>query len=122
MKNEQLIKIEISHLSVQALIGVYAKERLQTQELIFDVVLYYDGSKAMQSDQIEDAVDYYKITKKITEIVANTHYFLLERLLDDVLSQLMQDSRIMDCQITIHKPEVLAPIRISVSNRRNKRG
>ena len=50
-------KIIISGLTLQAVIGTFPEERKRPQELIFDLTLYGDFSRAGKTDTLEGTVD-----------------------------------------------------------------
>ncbi len=104
MSSRDIVEITLKDIYVKTLIGVWPKERKKPQELGLDVKIHYNASAAAQSDAIDDAVDYYQLTKDIIAYVESTQYQLLERLLHEVIAFIMKDTRIMACHIDIHKP------------------
>jgi FolB domain-containing protein len=115
MSSADLVSITLKDIGVKVLIGAWAKERKKPQELWLDVKIDYHASMAIKSDAMEDAVDYYKLTTNIITHVEQTQYYLLERLLHDVLQFIMQDQRILACQVDIHKPMAMKKLGVKTT-------
>jgi len=109
------VEINITGLKVKTIIGVYEEEKNNPQTLFFDIKIKYDASKAMHSDNLEDAIDYFQISKLIKEKIANNHFELLEKLLDFTLKTIMKLSQVKELEVTIHKPEALKKFGADVS-------
>ena len=52
---------------------------------MINVVIHYPAEKARASEDINDALNYRTITKKIIQYVENNRFSLLEKLTQDVL-------------------------------------
>lgn len=120
MTKSEIVEIALRNILVKVIIGVFPKERKTIQDLVINVVIRYNANKAMTSDNIEEAVDYYKITHGIIQLVEKTTHHLLERVLDDVLQFLMQDNRILSCEVSIDKPAALKELGVQVGIRGQK--
>jgi D-erythro-7,8-dihydroneopterin triphosphate epimerase len=103
--------INIVDLRVRTIIGTHPWERTNKQELILNIRLEYDASKAARSDNLKDALDYEEIAQAITKIVEKSHYFLLEKLAARVLDQLKTYSKLQKASVSIQKPQALAEAR-----------
>jgi D-erythro-7,8-dihydroneopterin triphosphate epimerase len=71
------------------------------------VMLEFDGSKAAQSDRIEDSVDYKELTKRIVGEVEQSSFQLIEALANHVLGIVMADERVRRAEVEIDKPGAL---------------
>ena len=87
--------------------GALAGERERVQPFDIDVELEIDASAARRSDSLEDTIDYAEVHTRIVRVARERSYQLLERLGDDMLSELMQDRRITGAAVTIAKPAIL---------------
>jgi dihydroneopterin aldolase len=59
--------------------------------------------KATQSDKIQDAIDYDVIIDKIKNVINNNSIQLIEKLVSNVLDEIMNDKRIQECTLEIDK-------------------
>lgn len=46
-------------------IGCTLEERSKAQDIAFDIIIYFDATKACKSDKLEDTIDYLKIRELI---------------------------------------------------------
>ena len=73
-------KIILKGLPVGCVIGTLPAERTAPQTLFFDLELCGDFSRAGQTDDLNDAVDYTAVERCVKEYAAGTSFYLLERL------------------------------------------
>ena len=73
-------KIILRGLPVNCVIGTLPAERVSPQTLFFDLELYGDFSRAGETDDLSDAVDYTVVERLVKEYAAGTSFYLLERL------------------------------------------
>ena len=73
-------KIILRELPVRCVIGTLPAERTSPQTLFFDLELCGDFSRAGETDDLADAVDYTAVERSVREFAAATSFFLLERL------------------------------------------
>ena len=73
-------RIILRGLPVRCIIGTFPAERTSPQTLFFDLDLCGDFSRAGETDDLADAVDYTAVERCVTDFAAGTSFFLLERL------------------------------------------
>ncbi len=100
--------IRINDLTVHTIIGTQPYERANKQELIINLALEYDARKASTSDAITDALDYYKLSRKVTQVVERSKHHLLEKLAARVLKVMMADPRVERAWVRLDKPHAFA--------------
>jgi len=100
--------IRINDLKVRALIGAYSWERVNKQELIINITIAYDASKACLSDNLKDALNYESVANKIIKTVERSRYILLEKLVYKLLAGIMADQRVLQANVRVDKPQALA--------------
>jgi FolB domain-containing protein len=100
-------KICIRDLSLRCIIGIYKEERREKQDIIINIVLYTDLSKACESDDIDDTVDYKKIKKEILRLIENSKFYLIEKIAGEISSICLKDKKVKVCKVTIDKPGAL---------------
>jgi dihydroneopterin aldolase len=113
--NEEVIKssrefdiVLIDSLELDASIGVFDWEKQVKQRLVFNLELYCDFSKASQSDELKDAVNYAQVCEEIEAVVVKKHYQLLEFLADQICSHLFDCFSVSAINLSIFKPDAVA--------------
>ncbi|MBF0490094.1 MAG: dihydroneopterin aldolase [Candidatus Omnitrophica bacterium] len=103
--------IDIVDLKVRTIIGTHPWERENKQELIINISLEYDASKASRSDNLKDAIDYEQITKAVIKTVENSQCHLLEKLAAKVMDKIKGFQGLQKVSLRIDKPQALAEAR-----------
>ena len=102
-------KIILQGLPVGCVIGTLPAERTAPQTLFFDLELCGDFSRAGQTDDLNDAVDYTAVERCVKEYAAGTSFHLLERLAYACAEKLLDEFPLLDrVTLRIHKPD--APV------------
>ena len=104
-------KIYIREITAACIIGVDPRERSRKQQVVFNVTLECDLSKAGKSDSIQDTVDYKVIKDRIVHHVENSHHLLLERLADQTAQICLDFKGVHSATVTIDKPGALTQAR-----------
>lgn len=100
--------ISLKALQIDTIIGIYDHELNKPQPLLFDVELEADISKAADSDDIHDALDYHAVAKHIESLVEKSDKKLLEGLLVSIADDLLETfSKIQSMSITVRKPQAI---------------
>ena len=91
--------------------GVFDEERAVGQTFVIDVVASIDLESAAGSDDLHDTLDYGQLVSAIHERVSSEQWNLIERVAERVAELVLDDERITQVAVTIHKPE--APIAVT---------
>ena len=102
-----IVTIRIQDLEMEVIIGINPEERENPQGIVINVCLKYDADRAIQTDDIKDALDYKTLTKKIIHEVKNTRFMLLEKLTKFVLDIVMGFPQVQYAKVNIGKPMAL---------------
>ncbi|MDM7861741.1 dihydroneopterin aldolase [Alteromonas sp. ASW11-36] len=105
---EQII---IQGLQLPTIIGVYDWERTQPQTLIVDLVITADVSAACHSDDVNDTLDYAKLSDELVELAKQSQCELLEAFASAICDTLMAYKRITQVDVTVEKPNILSNAR-----------
>lgn len=97
----------IKNLRVSSILGVYEEERRKERDIIINVRLEYDAGNALQTDALEDALDYKGVRDCIVSFVTGTQFKLLEKLADGIRQELVRDTRITKVHLEVDKPHAL---------------
>ncbi len=103
--------IRINDLKVRALIGAYSWERVNKQELVINITIEYDASKASRSDKIKDALNYETVAAKAVQTTKRSRHALLEKLTAKILAGIMVDRRVRAAHVRVDKPHALPEAR-----------
>jgi dihydroneopterin aldolase len=98
--------IEIRGLSVFAYHGVHPEEREQGQTFVLDVWLRCRPSRADETDELTDAVDYSAVCDRVVELATGGPYRLLERLAAVIADDLVERFGVEHARVRVAKPEV----------------
>lgn len=82
-------KVIIEGLRVDAVIGVFDWERQIVQPVLIDLELGCDISRAAQTDQIDDAVNYKAVCDAVSKLVIDTKAQLIERLAELIAQHIL---------------------------------
>ena len=99
--------IRISNLKLRTIIGIHDWEREHKQDIMINVQMEFDASKSIQSDKIEDTVDYKIITKQIIKEVEASQFQLLEKLTQLILNIVMENKDVLEVTVRVDKPFAL---------------
>ena len=100
-------KIHIRDLLLRCVIGVYERERDHKQDVVLNIVLHTDISRAGQSDDLNDTVDYKALRDRICAFVEDSACFLLERLAEGVAQVCLATPSVCRVEVTVDKPGAL---------------
>jgi len=99
--------IFLRELKIDILIGVYDWERIVPQTIQIDLDIGLPNSKACQSDDITDALDYSDIVKHLKEALASRHFNLLEALAEHIAQILLKDFNAPWVKVSVAKLQAI---------------
>ncbi|MGH8529890.1 MAG: dihydroneopterin aldolase [Nevskiales bacterium] len=94
-------------LRAETVIGVNQWERRIRQTLSLDLEVDYDARPAAAQDNLADALDYWKLAKRVIALVEASEYQLVETLADAVAKLLVTECRASRVRLSISKPGIL---------------
>jgi FolB domain-containing protein len=100
-------QILIKDLLLRTIIGINEHERQDRQDVLVNITLYVDTRLAGISDDIDDAVNYRTITKRVIELVEGSSFFLVEKLGAEIAAVCLQDPRVERVRVQVEKPGAL---------------
>lgn len=101
------LEIEVKNLRLRTIIGFNDWEREKPQDVVISVRLTYDANQAIESDNVEHAVDYKTITKTIIKKVEDSSFNLLESLADMIYKTVHSFNGVQKVHVTVEKPHCL---------------
>ena len=99
--------IRITNLKLRTIIGTNDWERECKQDVLINVKIDFDATRASESDNIKDTIDYKAITKRIISEVEPSSFFLLEKLAKCILIIVMKNPLVKEATVRIDKPLAL---------------
>ena len=117
--------IRIKNLRLRTIIGINDWERNETQDVVLNVEIIFDGNHVAETGHINDTVDYKKIKKEIIAKVEQSKFYLLDKLASHVLGIVMEEEKVISATVEIDKPHALRfadSVSICCSGRRKKDG
>ena len=100
--------IRINDLNVRGIIGTHPWERANKQDLIVNIIIEYDSSKAGKSDALKDALNYEAVSAKVVKAIEGSRFQLLEKLATRLLAVVMNDKRVQHAAVRLDKPHAVS--------------
>ncbi len=100
-------QIHITGLRVECIIGINDWERKVKQEVVIDITLHADLSRAGESDDIADTVNYRDISKAIQEHVEASSYGLIEAMARNIATICLEPDAVVRADVSVQKPGAL---------------
>jgi len=100
-------KIIIKDLRAHGILGVYPRERQAPQDMLINITVYADTSRAAQSDDIADCVDYDALAKKVKAHAESAARLTVEALANDIAGLCLQDQRVTKVCVRVEKPNAV---------------
>lgn len=94
----------IKDLLIRGIIGISERERAQKQDILINIVLFGDISKAGQSDAITDCINYRTVAKKTIAYVERSARFTVEALASDLARLCLEEPGVEGVRIRVEKP------------------
>ncbi len=93
----------IHDLRVNCVIGVFDWERKIKQTLSFDIEMAADTKAAAASDDLDDALNYKAVAKRVIERVENNEDLLVEKLANDLVDMIRADFPVTWVKLKLQK-------------------
>lgn len=95
--------IFLQELKVKTLIGIYPWERNIAQTIQLDLEVAMPTSRACQTDNFEDALDYAFIVQRINETLSRKHFSLLEALAEHIAQIILKEFKSPWVKVSVAK-------------------
>lgn len=94
----------IEDLRIQTVIGVFDWEREITQTISLDLKMAYDISKAAETDEIADTLDYKAVSKRLIQFVESSEFQLVEALAEHCARIVLEEFPVTWLRLKLSKP------------------
>lgn len=99
--------VYIRDLRVEAIIGIFDWEREVRQVISLDLEMATDIRPAAKSDDIQDALDYKAVAKRLIAFIENSNCLLVERLAEEVTRIVIDEFHVPWVKLRLSKPGAL---------------
>ncbi len=99
--------IRIKNLKLRIIVGINPEERIHKQDVLINITADLNDSKAIQTEDINDTLNYRNLNKSVIDFVEKSEFHLLEALVDKVLNLVMSDDMVIRATVEIDKPTAL---------------
>ena len=103
-KVAQMDIVFIHDLQIETVIGIYEWERKIRQTISLDLEMATDIGKAAKSDNIDDALSYHTVAKRLIDFVEASEFELVEALAEKICSIILEEFEVPWVKLTLHKP------------------
>ena len=97
-------KIFLKDLLVRGIIGIHDWEREKPQDILINIIAFTDTSRAAQSDDLDDCVDYSALAKKVQAHAETSARFTVEALANDLARICLEQKGIEKVIVRVEKP------------------
>jgi len=97
-------QIIITDLLARGVIGISERERERPQDILINAAIFTDTSRAAETDQIEDCVDYSKLAKKLMSHAETAARRTVEALANDLARLCLEEPGVHGVRIRVEKP------------------
>jgi FolB domain-containing protein len=100
-------RIEIKDLLLRGIIGVNDWEREKPQDILINLTLFADLSRAGETDDLADSVNYRTLAKNIIEHVEKSARYTVEALAADIARLCLEAPGVLRARVHVEKPGAL---------------
>ena len=97
-------KIIIKDLLARGIIGVNDWERDHPQDILINIMVYADVSRAARTDDIADCVNYRSLAKKAQAHAEAAARFTVEALANDLVEICLKEEGVEKAVVRVEKP------------------
>jgi FolB domain-containing protein len=101
-------QVFIRDLSARGIIGIHTWERQVRQDILINLVLWGDFSRAGESDQIEDCINYQVISEKVLAYAESVQRFTVEALASDLAYLCLEEPNVQKARVRVEKPGAIS--------------
>ncbi|OIQ00386.1 MAG: dihydroneopterin aldolase [Zetaproteobacteria bacterium CG2_30_46_52] len=94
----------IEGLEIRTVIGIYDWEREIRQTVRLDLEMAWDISKAGQTDNIQDTLDYKSVSKRLIDFVEASEFGLIESLAEHCAKIVLLEFNVPWLRLKLSKP------------------
>jgi FolB domain-containing protein len=97
-------QILIKGLLGRRVIGISENERAQPQDILVNVVIFTDITRASETDVLDDTVNYRTMSKMILAHIETARRYTVEALAGDIARMLLAENGVRGVRVRVEKP------------------
>ncbi len=97
-------RIFIRDLLLRGIIGIHDWEREKRQDILINIEMEADCSRAGETDRVEDTVDYRATAKEIIGLVETSEFYLVEKLAQEIAELCLGNPGVEAVRVRVEKP------------------
>jgi dihydroneopterin aldolase len=99
--------VYIRDLSIETIIGIYDWEREVKQTVSLDLEMAHDIRKAAATDDIQYALNYKSIAKRLIAFIEQSEFLLVESMAEEVAAIVLNEFSVPWLKLRVSKPGAL---------------
>lgn len=96
--------VYIRELEIETIIGIYDWEREKKQRVSIDLEMGTDIKAAAESEDINQALDYKAVAKRLIEFIEASEFFLVETMAEKIAELVLEEFEIPWLKLRVGKP------------------
>ncbi len=96
-------RIEIRGLRVVGIVGALSEERERAQPFEIDVDIHTDISRAGETDQLADTLNYASPVAMIEDVIRKEGHVLLERVATRIAEEILAEPKVLGVEVVVRK-------------------
>ncbi len=97
-------KVFIDGLEIETIIGIYDWEREIKQVVRIDLEMDWDNMPAAQSEDIQFALNYKDVSKRLIAFIGGSEFLLVETMAEAIAQILLKEFKIPALKLKLSKP------------------
>jgi dihydroneopterin aldolase len=93
----------LKELRIDTIIGIYEWERQVRQIVVLDIEMAADVATAAASDDIDDALNYKAVAKRLIQFVSESRFQLVETLAEECARLIREEFGVPWLRLTLNK-------------------
>jgi dihydroneopterin aldolase len=94
----------VKDLRFKTIVGCWDWERQMPQVVSIDLEMGWDNKSAAVSDDLNDALNYKDVSKRVEDFVQEQEFKLVETAAEGIATLVMQEFSVPWIRVAIHKP------------------
>lgn len=99
--------VYINELKIETIIGIYDWEREVKQVVSLDIEMAHDIGKAAQTDDIQYALNYKAVAKRLIAFIEGSEFLLIESMAEQIARIIQQEFNVPWLRLSVSKPGAL---------------